>query len=69
MRRRDLPAMPKHRDRYTQAERRTIRLTCGTCGTEFEPKEHHKRGATLNFCGQPCRLHWTKRQFSAYFQH
>lgn len=62
------PALPRHRDRYTKAERPTVTLTCETCKATFTPKPHHKRGASYNFCCQACRLDWTKRQFSNFYR-
>lgn len=57
----------KSRDRFTKAERPTVTLTCGTCGTAFTPKQYTKRHAVVNFCTQACRLDWTKRQFSSLY--
>ena len=62
------PEDPKHRDRYTKAERPTVTLTCETCKATFTPKPHHKRNATHNFCTQACRIDWTKRQFSNLYR-
>lgn len=62
------PALPRHRDRYSKAERPTVTLTCGTCGTAFTPKQYTKRHAVVNFCCQACRLDWTKRQFSNLYR-
>lgn len=62
------PALPRHRDRYTRAERPNVTLTCGTCGTTFTPKQYTKRHAVVNFCCQACRLDWTKRQFSNLYR-
>jgi len=58
------PEDPKHRDRFTKAERPAIVLACGTCGAEFRPKQYTKRHAVVNFCSQSCRLAWSRRYFN-----
>lgn len=65
----DAPNLPRHRDRYTKAERPAVTLTCETCKATFPARPHTKRHACANFCSQACRIDWTKRQFSNLYRY